>query len=52
MERVRREELESFCHEDNIAAIDALLEIAVENSKPSTTSGLVELQRLLSSAGR
>ena len=45
--RIRREELRRYRHEDNIEIIDSLLELGLRHAQPRTTSGLVELQRLL-----
>lgn len=46
LEQVRRNELRAYKHEDNLAAIDALLEIGAARATPRTTSGLVALQRI------
>lgn len=45
LERLRREGLRNYDHEANWPAIDQLLEIGLQHSRPRTTSGLVELQR-------
>lgn len=47
LDRIRREELRAFRHEDNVDAIDALLQIGADHATPRETSGLVELQRIL-----
>ncbi len=52
LERVRQWELRNFKYEEQLPAIDALLQIACDRAVPRTTSGLVELQRLLAKAGR
>jgi hypothetical protein len=52
LERIRRWELRNFDYKKNLPAIDALLQIACERAVPRTTSGLVELQRLLAKARR
>ena len=46
LERIRREEQRNFRYEDNIEAIDSLLEMACRFATPRSTSGLVEQQRL------
>ena len=46
LERIDRDELRNFRHEDHLAMIDALLEIGVQTAEPRRTSGLVEQQRL------
>jgi hypothetical protein len=52
LDRVRRQELRNFKYEEHLPAIDALLQIACDRAVPRTTSGLVELQRLLARAAR
>jgi hypothetical protein len=47
LERIRRRELRDFNYQEQLPAIDALLQIAVERAVSRTTSGLVELERLL-----
>ena len=47
LERIRREELRRYRHEDNIEIIDSLLDLGLRHAQPRITSGLVELQRLL-----
>ena len=46
LERVRREELRAFRHEENVGLIESLLDIGVEFGRPRLTSGLIEQQRL------
>jgi len=46
LERIRREELRAFKYEDNIEAIDALLQLGCDLGTERLTSGLVEQQRL------
>ena len=46
LERIRRQELRAFRYEENVEAIDSLLEIACRFAVPQPTSGLVEQQRL------
>jgi hypothetical protein len=50
LEKVRREELRAMRHEEQAALIDSLLEVGLLHAQPSTTSGLVEMQRILSRA--
>ena len=50
LERIRRDELRNFKNEDNLEAINALLEIGARRGEPRTTSGLVEMQRLFKKA--
>jgi hypothetical protein len=50
LERVRREELRAFRHEDSVELIDSLLELGVQFGQVRTTSGLVEQQRLFMKA--
>ncbi len=52
LEEIRRRELRNFNYEENLPAIDALLQIGCELRAPRNTSGLVELQRLLARAKR
>jgi hypothetical protein len=47
LDEIRRKELRLFRHEDNWRIIDGLLEIGFQHSTRQTTSGLVELQKLL-----
>lgn len=47
LERLRREELSDYSHQDNVAAIDAILDLGARWGLPRDTSGLVEMQRLL-----
>jgi hypothetical protein len=46
LERIRREELRAFKHEENVEIIDSLLQLGVDHGVPRTTSRLVEQQRL------
>ena len=46
LEKIRREELRRFKHEDNIAIIDGLLQIGYQHRRDLSTSGLVEQQRI------
>ncbi len=50
LEQIRRQELRQYNYEENRHLIDALLQIAYERRDPQPTSGLVELQRILSRA--
>lgn len=50
LEALRRLELRRSSHEQQSAAIDALLQIACERATPRHSSGLIELQRLLAKA--
>ena len=50
LERIRREELRNFRHEDNIELIDSLLQMGVDLGTERTSSGLVEMQRLFMKA--
>jgi hypothetical protein len=52
LERIRREELRTFDLQKQLPLIDALLEIGVSFAQPRTTSGLVELERLLATTKR
>lgn len=45
LERIRREELRRFRHEENIDIIGGLLEMGYAHRVPRTSSGLVEQQR-------
>ncbi len=46
--RIRRDELRRFDWDKDWPIVDALMDLAVDRpSEPSTTSGLVELQRLM-----
>lgn len=46
--RIRKEELRNFDYKKNLPIIDSLLQLAVDQKlPPRTTSGLVELQKLL-----
>ena len=46
--RIRRDELRRFDWDKDWAIVEALVDLAVDRpSEPSTTSGLVELQRLM-----
>jgi hypothetical protein len=47
LEAIRRWELRHFNYEEQLPAIDALLQIGCAMAKPRNTSGLVELQRIL-----
>ncbi len=46
LDRIRREELRRFNHQDHIETIDSLLQIGAQMATPRSTSGLVEQQRL------
>ncbi len=46
LDRIDRQQLRDYRHEDHRAAIDALLEIGAQTAEPRLTSGLVEQQRL------
>ena len=48
--RIRDEELRRFDFEAERDIVDGLLEIGAAHSRPKTTSGLVELQRLFRKA--
>jgi hypothetical protein len=50
LEKVRREELRAIRHAEQATLIDSLLELGLTYSRPSTTSGMVEMQRILSKA--
>lgn len=50
LEKVRREELRAMRHENVAHVIDSLLELGLIHSQPSKTSGLVEMQKILSRA--
>jgi hypothetical protein len=52
LERMRREELRAYRHEDNVEAIDALLQIGYKHRRVCATSGLVEQQRIFMRATR
>jgi hypothetical protein len=52
LDRIRRQELRQFNYEQQLPMIDALLQLACEQSLPRTTSGLVELERLLAKTRR
>jgi hypothetical protein len=39
-------------HEEQAALIDSLLEIGLKHAQPSTTSGLVDMQKIFARAGR
>ncbi|NOX56347.1 MAG: hypothetical protein GXP27_18260 [Planctomycetes bacterium] len=47
LERIKRDELRRYKHEENIEIIDALLQFGLDHASPRGTSGLVELQRVL-----
>ncbi len=47
LERIQKQELREFCHEEHWQEVDALLEIAAQNATVRTTSGLVQWQRAL-----
>ena len=50
LERIRREELRQFRHEDHVSSIDSLLDLGVRLGEPRAWSGLVEQQRLFTLA--
>lgn len=50
LEKIRREELRTMRFEEEATAIDLLLEAGLRCAPPSTTSGLVEMQRILARA--
>jgi hypothetical protein len=52
LDRIRRQELRQFNYEEELPQIDALLQLACERALPRTTSGLVELERLLAKTRR
>jgi len=52
LERIRREELRAYRHEDNIEIIDSLFQMGVDLGTERPTSGLVEMQRLFMKAMR
>lgn len=52
LERVRLWELRHYNFEEHRATIDALLQTAHERARQRSTSGLVQLQRLLAKGGR
>jgi DNA replication protein DnaD len=52
LEKIRRQELREFRHEDNIEIIDALFDLGTRQGTQRTTSGLVELQRILAKGRR
>lgn len=52
LDRIRRQELREYKHEDNIEIIDSLLQLGCDLARPRATSGLVELQKILAKARR
>jgi hypothetical protein len=53
LEKFRRRELRAMRHAEQAELIDGLLDLGLRNATPSaTTSGLVEMQRILSRARR
>lgn len=52
LKTVRLKELQSFDYARNVAAIDALLDLACRHAPPRASSGLVQLQRYLAKGGR
>jgi len=52
LEKVRREELRVMRHQEQAELIDSLLEAGLRHAQPSTTSGLVEMQRIFARARR
>jgi hypothetical protein len=52
LDRIRRQELRQFNYEEQLPQIDALLQLAGDRALPRTTSGLVELERLLAKTRR
>ena len=50
LEKIRREELRAMSYKAEASAIDKLLEAGLLHAQPSSTSGLVEMQRILSKA--
>lgn len=50
LEKIRREELRAFSHEEHAELIDALLQIGCDIGCERPTSGLVEQQRLFGKA--
>ena len=50
LERIRREELRTFTHEEHAELIDARLQIGCDLRSERPTSGLVEQQRLFGKA--
>lgn len=47
LEEIRREELRNFNYEEQLPIIDALLQLGLDHAVPRSTSGLMELERLL-----
>ena len=52
LEAIRRWELRHFNYEEQLPIIDALLQLGVDHAVPRSTSGLVELQRILARGRR
>jgi hypothetical protein len=52
LERIWRQELRQFNYEAELPLIDALLQLACDQALPQSTSGLVELERLLAKTRR
>lgn len=50
LEEFRRKELRAMRHAERAELIDSLLECGLRHAPLSTTSGLVEMQRILSKA--
>jgi len=47
LEEIRWQELRLYRHEDHWKTVEGLMEMAVAHGTPRTTSGLVEIQKLL-----
>lgn len=52
LEEIRREELRNFNYDEQLPIIDALLQLGLDHAVPRSTSGLVELERLLAKGRR
>lgn len=52
LEAVRRSELRTYSHEEQWPIIDALLQLGLDHAVPRSTSGLVELERILAKGQR
>jgi hypothetical protein len=47
LEEIRQRKLGRFRYEDNVPLVESMLQMAFDYAVPRTTSGLVELQRLM-----
>jgi hypothetical protein len=52
LQEIRRQELRNFNHDEQWEMVDALLQLGFEHATPRTTSGLVELARLMAKTKR